>query len=137
MITPKDVRIKFKTSQEQDGQKDRQSKLLNGKRYERKGGQVLQFRDDEGEDKVVCVVEIREDEVTIRRSGTIESEMRFVQDEQQEFRHKNAFGCVYFRMHTKELQTNVTEDVYDLRVVYDLISGGAVISTNTVEITAK
>ena len=133
----RDVRVKFTSSQEQSGHRDSQSKIVNGKLYERRGAVCLQFRDDMDTEEIVCVVEVTDAQVVIRRSGAVSSEMTFILGKSEEFRHKNAFGCVYFSMQTKELETSVTPESLKLRIVYDLSSNSTVISTNTIMISAS
>ena len=138
MIEVKDVRVKFHSAQESFDQKDEQRKLLSGKLYESHGAICLQFRDDDPEEEIVTHVEVRNgDEVIVRRSGTITSEMRFKKEETHKSSHKTGFGCVRFEMATKELDIEADEEMMDLHIVYDLISAGGVVSTNYVDITAK
>ncbi|MCR4674863.1 MAG: DUF1934 domain-containing protein [Lachnospiraceae bacterium] len=138
MIQVKDVRVKFHSAQESFDQKDEQRKLLQGKLYESHGAICLQFRDDEMNEEIVTHVEVRNgNEVVVRRSGVITSEMKFKKEETHKSSHKTGFGCVRFEMATKELDIDADEESVDIHIVYDLISAGGLVSTNYVDIVAK
>lgn len=138
MIQVKDVRVKFHSAQESFEQKDEQRKLLQGKLYESHNAVCLQFRDDEMNEEIVTHVEVRNnEEVIVRRSGVITSEMKFKKNENHKSSHKTGFGCVRFEMATKELDIVADTEEMNLHIVYDLISAGGLVSTNYVDIVAK
>lgn len=138
MIQVKDVRVKFHSAQESLDQKDEQRKLLQGKLYESHNAVCLQFRDDEMNEEIVTHVEVRNnEEVIVRRSGVITSEMKFKKNESHKSSHKTGFGCVRFEMATKELDIVADTEEMNLHIVYDLISAGGLVSTNYVDIVAK
>ncbi len=138
MIQVKDVRVKFHSAQESFEQKDEQRKLLQGKLYESHNAVCLQFRDDEMNEEIVTHVEVRNnEEVIVRRSGVITSEMKFRKNESHKSSHKTGFGCVRFEMATKELDIVADAEEMNLHIVYDLISAGGLVSTNYVDIVAK
>ena len=138
MIQVKDVRVKFHSAQESYEQKDEQRKLLQGKLYESHNAVCLQFRDDEMNEEIVTHVEVRNnEEVIVRRSGVITSEMKFKKNESHKSSHKTGFGCVRFEMATKELDIVADTEEMNLHIVYDLISAGGLVSTNYVDIVAK
>lgn len=138
MIQVKDVRVKFHSAQESFEQKDEQRKLLQGKLYESHNAVCLQFRDDEMNEEIVTHVEVRNnEEVIVRRSGVITSEMKFKKNESHKSSHKTGFGCVRFEMATKELDIVADTEEMNLHIVYDLISAGGLVSTNYVDIVAR
>ena len=138
MIQVKDVRVKFHSAQESFEQKDEQRKLLQGKLYESHNAVCLQFRDDEMNEEIVTHVEVRNnEEVIVRRSGVITSEMKFKKNESHKSSHKTGFGCVRFEMATKELDIVADTEELNLHIVYDLITAGGLVSTNYVDIVAK
>ncbi|MCR5545022.1 MAG: DUF1934 domain-containing protein [Lachnospiraceae bacterium] len=138
MIQVKDVRVKFHSAQESFNQKEEQRKLLQGKLYESHGAICLQFRDDEMNEEIVTHIEVKNNnEVVVRRTGIITSEMRFKKDETHKSSHKTGFGCVRFEMATKELDIDADIESVDIHIVYDLISAGGLVSTNYVDIVAK
>ena len=78
MIDVKDVRVRLHSAQESFGQKDEQRKVANGKLYESHDAICLQFRDDDTAEQMVTHMEIRNgNEVLVRRTGTITSELFF------------------------------------------------------------
>ena len=138
MIDVKDVRVKLHSAQESFGQKDEQRKVANGKIYESHDAICLQFRDDDTTEQIVTHMEIRNgNEVLVRRTGTITSELFFKMEETHKSSHKTGFGCVRFEIATRELDIDADKEHMKLHIVYDLISAGGVVSTNYIELEAK
>ena len=80
---------------------------------------------------------VDEKKVVVRRSGTVHSEMSFELGVPDAFTHRSAFGCVFFEIHTKELDVSVSGEELSVRITYELFSGTTVISTNHIYIVAK
>ena len=138
MVDVRDVRVKLHSAQESFGQKDEQRKVGNGKLYESHDAVCLQFRDDDSTEQIVTHMEVKNgNEVVVRRNGTITSELRFKKEETHESSHKTGFGCVRFEIATRELDIEADLEHMKVHIVYDLISGGGVVSTNYIELEAK
>lgn len=138
MVDVRDVRVKLHSAQESFGQKDEQRKVGNGKLYESHDAVCLQFRDDDPTEQIVTHMEIKNgNEVVVRRSGTITSELRFKKEETHKSSHKTGFGCVRFEIATRELDIEADPEHMKVHIVYDLISAGGVVSTNYIELEAK
>ncbi len=138
MVDVKDVRVKMHSAQESFGQKDEQRKVGNGKLYESHDAVCLQFRDDDPTEQIVTHMEVKNgNEVVVRRTGAITSELRFKKEETHKSSHKTGFGCVRFEIATRELDIDADTEHMKLHIVYDLISAGGVVSTNYIELEAK
>ncbi len=72
--------------------------------------------------------------VEMRRSGGIQSEMRFLAQEQTPFVHRSEVGELSFEVLTRELAFSEEEGGFSLRLCYALFAGGAPVSENTVQI---
>ena len=138
MVDVKGVRVKLHSAQESFGQKDEQRKVANGKLYESHGAICLQFRDDDTLEQIVTHMEVKNgNEVLVRRTGTVTSELFFKLEETHKSSHKTGFGCVRFEIATRELDIDADMDHMKIHIVYDLISAGGVVSTNYIELEAK
>ena len=134
----KDVRVKLHSAQESFEQRDEQRRVAIGKLYESHGAYCLQFRDDDSFEEIVTHVEVRNgNEVLVRRTGTVTSELYFKKEETHKSSHKTGFGCVRFEIATRELDIDADTERMKIHIVYDLISAGGLVSTNYIELEAK
>lgn len=135
----REVRIRFSSIQETDGQKTDISQIVAGVRSEEEGVTVLRFTEkmEEMDATVESTMWLRPGEVTLSRTGGIASDMVFKNDNDTMCEYSTPLGMLSFVVTTNDMSLQVDENEIDIHISYDMYAYGSLVTSNELSINAK
>lgn len=116
--------IKVINRQKIDGEENIISEEAPCRFYEKNGKQyVLYTVEDDGE-KTSVIIKIGRDIVSIKRSGTVNSNMEYIIGRKQNFLYKLPWGAVEMELETERIISSLTRGGGIIKLVYTLLSQG-------------
>ena len=133
----KPCRISVRSQQVMDGQSQEEMQLLTGAITEEHGAFRIEYTETlESEDEVHTSIIITDPwvypHVSVTRSGAIVSNMKFALGERYDFSYTTTMGAFEFSVATTDVVFERKHGKYYLKLYYDLISMGALLSNNEI-----
>lgn len=135
-----DVSISVKTEQSDDlGNKDSIKVVSQGKLYEKKGDTYLVYKEKLGheEESVTTTIKILENEISIKRFGTTNSNMIFNVDKIYNSKYHTGQGIFDIEINTKKLNVVKNESSMDINIKYDMKIVGLFEGHNDIKIEVR
>ncbi len=132
-----DVSISVKTEQmDKLGNKDSIKVLSHGKMYDKKGDTYIVYKEKLGheEELVTTTIKISGDEVSIKRFGTVNSNMVFNKEKVYTSRYHTSQGIFEIEIDTRKLDIIKNESSMDIFINYDMNIVGLFEGYNNIKI---
>ena len=84
---------------------------------------------DEG-DETTSVVTVSADSVKIKRKGSVNSDMLYIQGKTTSFLYRIPYGTMEMEIYTRLIENSLSDNGGELHLVYDLTVQGAVIEND-------
>ena len=133
----KPCRISIRSQQILDGQSQEEMQLLTGTITEDRGAFRIDYSETlESGDDVVTRIMVTDPwvfpHVSVTRSGAIVSGMKFAMGERYDFSYSTSMGAFDFSVATTDVVFERKHGKYYLKLFYDLISMGSLLSNNEI-----
>ena len=133
----KPCRISVRSQQILDGQSQEEMQLLTGTITEDRGAFRIDYSETlESGDDVVTRIMVTDPwvfpHVSVTRSGAIVSSMKFALGERYDFSYSTSMGAFDFSVATTDVVFERKNGRYYLKLYYDLISMGSLLSNNEI-----
>lgn len=136
----KEVSISVKTEQlDKLGNKDSMKVVSNGKMYDKKGDTYIVYKEKLGneEESVTTTIKISEEDLSIKRFGTINSTMVFNKSKVYTSMYHTAQGIFEIKIDTKQLSIIKNESSIDINIKYDINVVGLFEGHNSIKIEVR
>lgn len=91
-----------------------------GTMYEKNGNIYIVYKEKEGELETTNTIKINQDEISIKKFGSINSTMRFKVGETDKVRYKTLQGLFIIENTTKKLNVDIKSDTIDIEIDYNI-----------------
>ncbi|MCH5211213.1 MAG: DUF1934 domain-containing protein [Oscillospiraceae bacterium] len=115
-----DYRIIVKNKQTIDGETNVIEELAYGSLYEKNGKWYIIYKTEEDGDRISSMIKLSDNEVSIKRSGSINSMMVYKTGEKREFMYGTPYGEIAMEIETHRIITDITENGGSVNMVYTL-----------------
>lgn len=136
----KEVSISVKTEQSDKlGNKDCIKVVSSGKMYDKKGDTYVVYKEKLGneEETVTTTIKISEEEISIKRFGTLNSNMVFNKSKIYTSMYHTAQGIFEIKIDTKYLSIIKNEGSIDITIKYDIDVVGLFEGYNNIKIEIR
>ena len=122
--TDNEYRIIVSNKQTIDNETDTIEEIAYGSYREKNGKQYIMYKTDGDDDKISSMIKIDRDEVTIKRSGSINSSMVYRVGVKNRFLYEIPYGKIEMEIETHRIISDMDETGGKIELVYTLTVQG-------------
>ena len=118
--TDNDYRVIVKNKQTIDGETNTIEEMAYGSLYEKNGKWYVLYKTEEDGDEISSMIKLEGDEVSIKRSGSINSSMVYKTGEKRDFVYNTPYGGIEMELLTHRIISDIDETGGSVELVYTL-----------------
>ena len=133
------VKIVRRIHRRLDGAAEQEKTVLDGVRHDRGEKIYLQFKEIISEDMepAPTLLTVVGDEVVLHRKGDVGGDMRFVAGESHSLMYRTPMGALPMEIQTSKVDVFVSQNILEIKLKYNLLSAGELLSEIDMGIRAE